>query len=112
MDTSYFGSFGVMVFRDSYKHENILWNFVVHEKLDFYVDGINKLRSMGQGILGIVCDGKGGLFNAFGTIPVQMCQYHQTLIVTKYITKRPKFEAGKQFKKIVQLLTVSDKESF
>lgn len=47
MDTSYFGSFGVMVFRDYYKRKNILWGFVVHEKLGFYVDGINKLKSMG-----------------------------------------------------------------
>lgn len=112
MDTSYFGSFGVMVFRDYYKRKNILWGFVVHEKLGFYVDGINKLKSMGWEILGIVCDGKRGLFSAFGPIPVQMCQYHQTAIVTRYITKNPKLEAGKQLRAIIQLLTVTDKESF
>jgi hypothetical protein len=112
MDTSYFGSFGVMVFRDYYKRKNILWGFVVHEKLGFYVDGINKLKSMGWGVLGIVCDGKRGLFNAFGSIPVQMCQYHQTAIVTRYITKNPKLEAGKQLRAVIQLLTVTDKESF
>ena len=112
MDTSYFGSFGVMVFRDSYKRENILWNFVKHENLHFYISGINTLKSMGWEILGIVCDGKRGLFKAFNTIPVQMCHYHQTSIVTRYITKRPKLEAGKQLKEVVQLLTVTDKESF
>lgn len=112
MDTSYFGSFGVMVFRDSYKRENLLWNFVRHENLHFYISGINKLKSMGWDILGIVCDGKRGLFKAFNTIPVQMCQYHQTSIVIRYITKRPKLEAGKQLKEVVQLLTVTDKESF
>ena len=112
MDTSYFGSFGVMVFRDSYKRENLLWNFVKHENLHFYISGIHKLKSMGWEILGIVCDGKRGLFKAFNTIPVQMCQYHQTSIVTRYITKRPKLEAGKQLKEVVQLLTVTDKESF
>lgn len=112
MDTSYFGSFGVMVFRDSYKRENLLWNFVRHENLHFYISGINKLKSMGWEILGIVCDGKRGLFKAFNTIPVQMCQYHQTSIVIRYITKRPKLEAGKQLKEVVQLLTVTDKESF
>jgi len=112
MDTSYFGSFGVMVFRDSYKRENILWNFVKHENLHFYISGINTLKSMGWEILGIVCDGKRGLFKAFNTIPVQMCHYHQTSIITRYITKRPKLEAGKQLKEVVQLLTVTDKESF
>lgn len=59
-----------------------------------------------------MCDGKRGLFNAFGPIPVQMCQYHQTAIVTRYITKNPKLEAGKQLRAIIQLLTVTDKESF
>ena len=112
MDTSYFGSFGVMVFRDSYKRENLLWNFVKHENLHFYISGINTLKSMGWEILGIVCDGKRGLFKTFNTIPVQMCHYHQTSIVTRYITKRPKLEAGKQLKEVVQLLTVTDKESF
>lgn len=112
MDTSYFGSFGVMVFRDYYRKENILWKYVIHERLEDYVNGINKLRTMGWEILGIVCDGKRGLFKAFGIIPIQMCQYHQIAIVTRYITRRPKLEAGKELKELMALLTITDKESF
>ena len=112
MDTSYFGSFGVMEFRDYYRKENILWKYIAREKLDDYVDGINELKEADWDILGIVCDGKRGLFTAFGTMPVQMCQYHQIAIVTRYITKRPKLEAGKDLKELMKLLTITDKESF
>ncbi len=41
-----------------------------------------------------------------------MCQFHQIAIVTRYITKRPKLQAGKELKDVVHLLTRSDKESF
>lgn len=112
MDTSYFGSFGVMVFRDSYRKENVLRKFVVHERLEDYISGINQLKRDGWDILGIVCDGKRGLFKAFGKIPIQMCQFHQTAIVTRYITKNPKLEAGKGLKELMKLLKNTDKESF
>ena len=69
-------------------------------------------RSEGWEILAIVCDGKRGLFNAFGNIPIQMCQFHQTAIITRYITKNPKLEAGKKLKELMKLLTDTDKESF
>ncbi len=112
MDTSYFGSFGVMVFRDYYRKNNILWKYVNHERLKDYVNGINELKETGWKILGIVCDGKRGLFKAFGKIPIQMCQYHQIALITRYITKKPKLEAGKELKELMKLLTITDKESF
>ena len=112
MDTSYFGSFGVMVFRDYYRKENILRKFVSNERLDDYVSGINQLNKEGWEILAIVCDGKRGLFKAFGKIPIQMCQYHQIALITRYITKNPKLEAGKELKELMKLLTITDKESF
>ena len=101
-----------MVFRDYYRKENILWNYVNHERLEDYVSGINQLKAIGWNILGIVCDGKRGLFDAFGKIPIQMCQFHQTLIVTRYITKNPMLEAGQDLKELMRLLTNTDKESF
>lgn len=113
MDTSYFrDDFGVMVFRDSYQKRNLLWKFIKHETLQLYKQGITDLLEQGWDIKAIVCDGKRGLFNAFTSIPVQMCQFHQTAIVTRYITKRPKLQAGKELKQVVSLLTRSDKESF
>jgi hypothetical protein len=113
MDTCYFrDGFGVMVFRDSYQKRNLYWKFIKHETLKLYIEGITTLLGQGWQIKAIVCDGKRGLFNAFGKLPIQMCQFHQTAIVTRYITKRPKLQAGKELKEVVHLLTRSDKESF
>ena len=111
-DTSYYGNLGIMVFRDIHLKKNIIWKFIPHETLRDYVKGIYSIKQMGCEIKGIVCDGKRGMFHAFGNIPVQMCQFHQTLIVARYITKNPKLEAGKELKNVMYLLTRSDKESF
>jgi hypothetical protein len=113
MDTCYFGrGFGVMVFRDYSARKNLYWKYVEHESIAEYVSGIEYLKAGGWQIKAIVCDGKRGLFHAFGGIPVQMCQFHQVAIVTRYITKNPKLPAGKELKQIVQLLTKTDRESF
>ena len=113
MDTTYFGrKFGVMVFRDHYKKKNIYWKFIKHENIKEYVTGIHYISENGWKIVGIVCDGKRGMFNAFGQIPVQMCQYHQIAIVTRYITKKPRLQAGVELRELILLLTKTDKESF
>jgi len=106
MDTCYFKwGFGVMVFRDQRMKKNLFWKYVRHETLEEYRSGINHLLSNGLRILGIVCDGKRGLFTAFGSIPIQMCQFHQVAIVIRYITRNPKLEAGKELKTLVHNLT-------
>lgn len=113
MDTSYFGKiFGVMVFRNYYKKQNIYWKYVKHEKINDYITGIEYLKQKGWNILGVVCDGKRGMFTAFGNVPIQMCQYHQTAIITRYITKNPRLQAGKELRELTSLLTKTDKESF
>ena len=47
-----------------------------------------------------------------GQIAVQMCQYHQIAIVTRYITKKPRLQAGVELRELILLLTKTDKESF
>ena len=77
-----------------------------------YVQGINHLRKKGFIINAIVCDGRKGLINSFKDIPVQMCQFHQAAIIRRYLTRKPRMKASIELKKIVKLLTVTDKESF
>ena len=101
-----------MVFRDQRKKKNLFWKYVRYETLEEYRSGINHLLSNGIQVKGIVCDGKRGLFTAFGGIPVQMCQFHQVAIITRYITRNPKLQAGKELKEIVHQLTTSDKAEF
>lgn len=101
-----------MVFRDAYQKKNLYWKYVEYETLNDYCGGINYLQNLGWTIKAIVCDGKRGLFKAFENIPVQMCQFHQVAIVTRYITKNPKLDCGRDLKKLIQLLSKTDKESF
>jgi hypothetical protein len=41
-----------------------------------------------------------------------MCQFHQTQIIRRYLTLSPILQPNKELRKIVNLLTVSDKDSF
>ena len=112
MDTSYFNrNSGVMVFRDHYTKKNIYWKYVEHETLEDYISGVKHIINLGWNILGIVCDGKRGVLDAFSNTPAQLCQFHQAAIVVRYITRNPKLEAGKELKNIMlQLKKVSKKE--
>ena len=48
MDTVYFGrEFGFMVFRDQLTKQNIYWQFVKHETMALYQQGIAHLQSLG-----------------------------------------------------------------
>lgn len=113
MDTTYWGrGFGVMLFKDSVTKVNLLKYFVKHETNLLYTRGIEELQALGFTVSGIVCDGRKGLMRSFGNIPVQMCQFHQSAIIRRYLTKRPKLKASQELMEVVDLLTVTDRESF
>lgn len=113
IDTTYFGNdFGVMVFRCAWRKENLLWEIVKYETNEIYASGIRRLMGEGWIILGIVCDGRPGLARLFPDIPLQICQFHQIQIVTRYITRHPKLPAGVELRRIVLLLTETDEASF
>lgn len=113
MDTTYWGrNFGLMLFKDSITGENLLKYYVKTETNALYKKGIEELKSRGCTIVAIVCDGRKGLVQCFGNIPVQMCQFHQVAIIRRYITKNPKLPASIELKEIVVLLKQTDKESF
>lgn len=113
MDTTYWGrGFGVMLFKDSLTKENLLKYYVKTETNALYVQGINELKSMGFQIVAIVCDGRKGLIQSFDDIPVQMCQFHQSAIIRRYLTKKPKLRAAQELMEVIDLMTKTDKESF
>lgn len=54
MDTSYWGrSFGVMLFKDALKKENLLKYYVKNETNTLYLQGINELKSSGFEVIPI-----------------------------------------------------------
>lgn len=113
MDTTYWGrNFGVMLFKDNITKENLLKYYVQNETNSVYIEGIEELKKQGFTILAIVCDGRKGLIQSFKNIPVQMCQFHQSAIIRRYLTKKPKLEASQDLMKVVDLMTITDKESF
>lgn len=113
MDTTYWGrNFGVMLFKDSITKENLHKYYVKHETNALYMQGINELQNRGFSIIAIACDGRKGLIKSFPNIPVQMCQFHQSAIIRRYLTKNPKLKAAQELIEVVDLMKQTDKESF
>jgi hypothetical protein len=83
MDTTYFGrKLGVMVFKDSLTGAILFKQYVRQETNQLYLRGIEEITRRGINIQAIICDGRKGLFQLFGSeMPIQMCQFHQVAIV-------------------------------
>lgn len=113
MDTTYWGrNFGLMVIKDTFRNKILWYKFVRHETVADYIEGIEWLRANGFKIYGIVCDGLGGLFQALRQYRVQMCQFHQIMIVRRYLTLSPELPAAVELLNITNLITQTDKDCF
>lgn len=102
MDTTYFDTFGVMVFRCATRRRNLFWTFVTEESNEAYIAGMEHLQSLGFVITAVVCDGKRWLAEQITAkgIPVQLCQFHFAKTMTRYLTKKPKTKAGRALRSL------------
>ena len=106
MDCVFFGrTSGYLVVRDPMKKENVYWSEITRETVDEYLCATNTLESLGFVIQAVVIDGKPGLKQLYEDIPLQMCQFHQQTIVRRYLTMRPRLEAGIELNSLVKSLT-------
>lgn len=112
IDTTYFWDFGIMLFKNAKDWKPLKVKIVNSEKAEDYKQWIYELKQEWWIIKAIVSDWKKWLLWWFWDIPTQMCNFHQSKIITKYLTKRPKLEANMELRKISLLLTKTDKESF
>ncbi len=113
MDTTYFGrKLGIMVVKDSISSQILYKQYVRQETNRLYLSDIEEISRRGIKVQSIICNGRKGLMQLFEGIPVQMCQFHQIIVIRRYLTKKPKLEAGKELWAHVMLLTKTDKESF
>jgi hypothetical protein len=113
MDCVFFGrKNGYLVVRDPHRKCNIYWSEIQSETLDEYRYARDTLESMGFNIAAVVADGKPGLKPLFEDIPIQMCHFHQKAIITRYLTSRPRLQAGIELRKLVHNLGQMDEQSF
>lgn len=113
MDTTYFGrKFGVMVFKDSLTGQILFKQYVKQETNKLYLLGIEEITRRGIKIQSIICDGGKGLLQLFGDTLIQMCNFHQVSIIRRYLTKKPKMQASKEWWELVLFLAKTDRESF
>ena len=118
VDATYFGkrkedtSWGVILFRDPFRKENLWWMYVDTERESYYRIGKEYLERLGYTILSVTCDGFSGNIPVFKGIPLQMCQFHMKQIVVRNVTFKPKTEAGKILLALAHTLTYSTKEAF
>ena len=103
---------GLSVFREPNLRKNVWWKQTKQENVDIYLQGKEHLEKNGFTIRAIVLDGKRGVREVFSNIPVQMCHFHQKQIVRRYLTLRPKLEASKELKQIVETLTKTTEQLF
>lgn len=112
-DVTFFGrGYGILVFRSQLLKQNIYWKEVSRENPEIYRQARKELESKGFVIKGIVLDGKRGVKEVFSDIPVQMCQFHQTAILKRYLTSRPKTQAGQELRAIGLALTILIEKDF
>ena len=113
MDTTYWGrQFGLMVIKDAMR-KKILWHqYVRHETIASYMEGIIWLKEHGFKIYGVVIDGIRGLARALHPYPVQLCQFHQMMRVRLYLTQEPELDASVELLDLVKKMSSMQKEDF
>jgi hypothetical protein len=93
---------GVLVARA--KGKNLLWREISSETLGEYKALLRDIQAAGIQALSFVIDGRPGvrrlLNEMFPCAPVQLCQFHAVQTMTKYLTKNPKLEAGRQLREL------------
>lgn len=118
VDATYFGkrtddtAWGVVLFRDADKKENLWWKYVDEERALHYREGKEFLEALGYKILSVTCDGFSGNIPVFMGIPLQMCHFHMKCIVIRGTTLKPKTEAGQVLLALIRTLTYTTKEEF
>lgn len=105
-------SSGYLVVRDAHNGNNVYWSEIESETINEYQCARDTLEGQGFALKAVVIEGRPGVRKLFSDLPVQMCQFHQKAIITRYLTRRPKLEAGKELREIVHTLCNSNEQTF
>jgi len=109
VDCTFFGrGNGIIVARCPELKKNLYCKEITTENRAAYEEARRYLEAAGFSIRAVVLDAKHGIREVFPDVVVQICQYHQQKIVGRYLTAKPKTEAGQELKLIVSLLNKID----
>ena len=112
-DSTFFKrAFGFCVFRAPHLKKNLYWSQITTETIEAYRKGRKAIEAQGFQIKAIVLDGRPGIRELFSDIPVQMCHFHQRMIIHRYLTGNPKLNAGIELKNIAVTLCKTTKNVF
>jgi hypothetical protein len=110
-DTTFFKrTFGVAVIRSPHLKKNLAWFETKTETALTYHELRWQIDKKGFEIQAAVVDGKSGLIEVFWDVPIQMCQFHQIAIMTRYLTTKPKLLAGQTLRHIALQITKSNQD--
>lgn len=99
----------VLIIFDSLSDKPMLWGFAKRENTFSWTDILDKVKTAGVSVRGIVSDGQKGLISAvravFPNILHQRCLAHIVRLSLAWLTKNPRTEAGILLRKLVILLS-------
>ena len=107
IDATFFGrDYGFLILRDVQKL--LYFKEIKTESIKHFREGILALKKANYRIASVTIDGRRGYINnirkLLGNIPIQMCLFHQKLIIRRYITDKPQSQCGRDLKELMQLL--------
>jgi hypothetical protein len=107
IDATFFGrEYGFLILRDV--HRVLYFKEIKTESIQHFREGIIALKRANYRIASVTIDGRRGYINnirkLLGNIPIQMCLFHQKLIIRRYITDKPQSQCGKDLKELMQHL--------
>ena len=121
MDVTYFDGWGMLVIIDPYANTTLGENTVLYwaivegtEKTLDYEVATDTIESMGYSIIAVTIDGRRGVRTMLESkgIPVQYCQFHQLMTITRCLTKHPRLPQNIELRNIVLTLARSDELTF
>jgi hypothetical protein len=121
MDVTYFDGWGLLVAIDPYAdtesgENTVLYHAVLEstERTHDYEVATDTIEAMGYSILAVTIDGRRGVRNMLEErgIPVQHCQFHQLMSMTRCLTKRPRLAQNIELRAIALTLTRTDELTF
>lgn len=113
MDTTYWGhNWGILLCLDHETGTVLYLSFIKHETVADYLAAISSIVERGFKITGIVIDGVQSLFRKLAPYRIQMCQFHMSQIIKRYLTQNPKLLAARALKELMSGLKDHTEASF